>query len=144
MRVERIYLLYLIHSLLQIRDDSTVMAYTFIAPFIQDCAETLNLCGSLQRKLFFLPKQGAAFTLFLSSVKKEKKGYGQKATLSHRSRTRERWHWPRRPHNWPGATESRDPASLTMMRSWDWGAGGQPVSHDLGPSIKVARRINLN
>lgn len=55
-----------------------------------------------------------------------------------------RWHWPQRPNNWLGMTESRDPASLLMMRSWDWGASGQPVSHDLGSSIKVVRRINLN
>lgn len=55
-----------------------------------------------------------------------------------------RWHWPRRPSNWLGMTESRDPASLQMMRSWDWGASAQPVSHDLGPSIKVVMRINPN
>lgn len=55
-----------------------------------------------------------------------------------------RWHWPQRPNNWLGMTESRDPASLPMMRSWDWGASGQPVSHDFGSSIKVVRRINLN
>lgn len=36
-----------------------------------------------------------------------------------------------------------DPANRPMMRSWDWGASGQPVSHDLGPSIKVVMRINL-
>lgn len=55
-----------------------------------------------------------------------------------------RWHWPWRFNNWLGMTESREPASLLMMRSWDWGAGDQPVSHDLGSSIKVARGINQN
>lgn len=43
-----------------------------------------------------------------------------------------------------GHNESQDPASRPVMRSWDWGASGQPVSHDLGPSITVVRIINLN
>lgn len=55
-----------------------------------------------------------------------------------------RWHWPRRPNNWLGMTESRAPASVPVMRSWDWGAGAQPVRHDVGSSIKVVTRINLN
>lgn len=72
---------------------------------------------------------------------------GNRKTISERPESAPeglvRWHWPRRPNNWLGMTESRDPASLLMMRSWDAGAGGQPVSHDLGSSIKVAQRINL-
>lgn len=123
-----------------------------IVPFTQDFSVELNLFQLLESNLktALWRKQQVTLTLFVNQtewVTQTNRKTGNRKGIWATTEVPEglvRWHWSRRPYNWLGMMESRDPASLLMMRSWDWGASGQPVSHDFGSSIKVVRRINLN